>query len=66
MIIEQTGGTTTIYHNSLEDRIADAEYYWTVAAVSGNHRNRKKWLREIKRLRALQEQQKELKEKNDI
>ena len=55
MIIEYKNGERIVSNNSLADKIADAEYYLGVALASGNTRNKKKWLRELKKLRALQE-----------
>lgn len=55
MIIEYKNGKRIVSNNSLADKIADAEYYLGVAMVSHNSRNKKKWLRELKRLRVLQE-----------
>lgn len=54
MIIEYKNGERIVSHNSLADKIADAEYYLGVAMASHNLRNKKKWLRELKRLEALQ------------
>ena len=54
MIIEYKNGERIVSNNSLADKIADAQYYLGVAMASGNSRNKKKWLREIKRLQALQ------------
>lgn len=54
MIIEYKNGERIVTNNTLADKIADADYYLGIAMASGNTRNKKKWLREIKRLRALQ------------
>ena len=53
MIIEYKNGERIATNNSLADKIAVAEYYLGVAMASGNTRNKKKWLRELKRLQAL-------------
>ena len=53
MIIEYKNGKKIVTHNSLADKIADAEYYLGVAMASGNSRNKKKWLKKLKRLQAL-------------
>ena len=55
MIIEYKNGERLVINNSLSDKIADANYYLAIAMASGNHRNKKKWLREINRLKKLQE-----------
>lgn len=55
MIIEYKNGERIVTNNSLADKIADAEYYLGVALASGNTRNKKKWLRELKKLHALSE-----------
>lgn len=54
MIIEYKNGERIVTNNTLADKIADADYYLGIAMASGNTRNKKKWLKEIKRLRALQ------------
>ena len=53
MIIEYKNGERIVTHNSLADKIANAEYYLGVAMASGNSRNKKKWLKELKRLQEL-------------
>ena len=53
MIIEYKNGERIVSNNSLADKIADAQYYLGVAMASGNSRNKKKWMRELKRLEAL-------------
>ena len=53
MIIEYKNGERIVTHNSLADKIANAEYYIGVAMASGNSRNKKKWLKELKRLQEL-------------
>lgn len=53
MVIEYKNGERIVSNNSLADKIADAEYYLGVAMASGNSRNKKKWLRELKKLKAL-------------
>ena len=53
MIIEYKNGERIVSHNSLADKIADAEYYLGVAMASGNSRNKRKWLKELKRLQEL-------------
>lgn len=53
MVIEYKNGERIVSNNSLADKIADAEYYLGVAMASGNSRNKKKWLRELNRLKAL-------------
>lgn len=54
MIIEYKNGERIVTNNSLADKIADAEYYLGVAMASGNTRNKRKWLKELKRLREIQ------------
>ena len=54
MIIEYKNGKRIVTNNTLADKIADADYYLGIAMASGNTRNKKKWLKEIKRLRSLQ------------
>ena len=52
MVIEYKDGETIVTHNSLADKIADANYYLAVAMATGNRRNKRKWLRKIKELEA--------------
>ena len=50
MIIEYKNGERIITHNSLADKIADANYYLGCAMASGNTRNKRKWLKRLKEL----------------
>ena len=42
---------------TLADKIADANYYLGVAMATGNTRNKRKWLKRLKELNALADQQ---------
>ena len=57
MIIEYKNGEQIINNNTLADRIADANYYLGVAMATGNTRNKRKWLKRLKELYALADQQ---------
>ena len=57
MIIEYKNGEQIISNNTLADRIADANYYLGVAKATGNTRNKRKWLKRLKELNALADQQ---------
>ncbi len=57
MIIEYKNGEQIISHNTLADKIADANYYLGVAMATGNTRNKRKWLKRLKELNALADQQ---------
>ncbi len=56
MIIEYKDGEQIISHNTLADKIADANYYLGVAMATGNTRNKRKWLKRLKELNAQKEQ----------
>lgn len=51
MIIEYNGKQKTIINNDIAHKIADAEYYCTIAMINGNTKRRKYWLREIEKLK---------------
>jgi hypothetical protein len=54
MIIEYNEGKA-ITHHSLDNQIADANYYLVIAQMFGNTRNKKKWLKKIEQLEKLKE-----------
>ena len=56
MIIEYKDGEQIISHDTLADKIADANYYLAVAMATGNTRNKRKWLKRLKELNAQKEQ----------
>jgi len=56
MIIEYKNGEQIISHNTLADKMADANYYLGVAMATGNTRNKRKWLKRLKELNAQKEQ----------
>lgn len=51
MIIEYKNGSMTVTNNDIAHKIADAEYYLTVAMVNGNRKRKKHWLRVIEKLK---------------
>lgn len=60
MIVEYKDGQRIVSHNSIDDQIADAEYYLTCAQIYGSMRTRQKWrkrLRELRELKAKQHEQ---------
>ena len=50
MIIEHKGGKTIVTNNDIAHKIADANYYLTIAMVTGNTRRKRYWLKKIKEL----------------
>ena len=60
MIVEYKDGQRIVSHNSIDDQIADAEYYLTCAQIYGSMRTRQKWRKRLRELRELKDKQKEL------
>lgn len=51
MITEYKNGSMTVTNNGIAHKIADAEYYFTIAMINGNRKRKKHWLRVIEQLK---------------
>ena len=56
MIVEYKNGKCITTNDDIAHRLADANYYLTIAMVTGNTQRKKYWLKKIKELEARKEE----------
>lgn len=57
MIVEHDKNGVTVSNNSLDNQIADAEYYLLVAKLYGSKNTVNKWKRKIRKLKEKKEEE---------